>query len=90
MSEGIKNDNDKARYDLIPADALEDLAKVLTFGAKKYSAENWRIVGDGDSRYFAAAQRHMWAWKRGEENDPESGLPHLAHAMCCMAFLLEF
>jgi hypothetical protein len=46
-------------------------------------------VPDSKRRYFDAMQRHMWAWKEGEVNDPESGKHHLAHAMCCLMFLYE-
>ena len=87
--EGQKDDGDKVRYDLIPAEALHELARVLTFGAKKYGPENWRKVPDAEARYFAAAMRHLWAWKRGEDLDPESRLSHLGHALCCVSFLLE-
>lgn len=87
--EGRKDDIGKTRYDLLPPLALDEFAKVLTFGAKKYDPENWRLVDDAMNRYFAAAQRHMWAAKRGEVNDSESGLNHFAHAICCLAFMLE-
>ena len=40
-------------------------------------------------RYFDALQRHVWSWKQGEQIDPESGIHHLAHAMCCLMFLYE-
>jgi hypothetical protein len=87
--EGKKYDNGKAQYGLLPPLALEDLVKVLTFGAQKYSPDNWRYVEDAERRYFDAAQRHLWAWKRGELEDEESGESHLAHALCCIMFLLE-
>ena len=86
---GAKDDSGKTRYDLIPPEALEQMVEVLTFGAKKYGSENWRMVSEADTRYFAAAQRHLWAWKRGEESDKETGRSHLAHALCCIMFLLE-
>lgn len=89
VMKGVKYDNGKLRYDLIPAQALDDVVKVLTFGAAKYAPDNWRKVDDAESRYFAAAQRHLWAWQRGEQNDPETGVNHLAHAACCLLFLLE-
>lgn len=90
MSEnGIKYDNGKPEYGLLPPFALEEVAKVLTFGAQKYDRENWKKVDDLKRRYFDAAQRHLWAIKRGEEYDPESGLHHLAHATTCILFLLE-
>lgn len=86
---GRKNDSGKTRWDLVPPLMLEQLAEVLTFGAKKYGANNWRNLEDARGRYIAAAFRHMAAWRKGEERDQESGLHHLAHAMCCMAFLGE-
>ena len=86
---GRKDDAGKARYDLVPPYALEVIAKVLDYGASKYGAENWRKVENRRMRYFSAALRHLWAWRRGEHIDAESKLPHLAHAACCVLFLLE-
>jgi hypothetical protein len=84
---GVKFDQDKPRMDLLDARAIEQLALVLSFGAKKYAAHNWR-KGLSKSRLIAAALRHIFAYLRGENNDPESGLSHVAHAMCCCMFLL--
>ena len=86
-TEGVKFDHDKPRMDLLDAEALEELSQVLTFGAKKYSAENWRN-GISYRRLIAAALRHIFACLRGENTDPETGLKHAAHAMCCMMFLI--
>jgi len=86
---GIKYDGDKPDYSLIPPHALEETVKALTYGASKYSRDNWRQLEDGKNRYFAAAQRHLWALKKGETHDPESGLPHAAHAACCILFYYE-
>lgn len=86
---GIKYDNGKPEYGLLPPFALEEVAKVLTFGAQKYDRENWKKLDELERRYFDAAQRHLWAIKRGEDRDPESGLHHLAHAATCLLFLLE-
>jgi len=86
---GIKYDTEKHRYDLIPPFALDSMVAVLTHGAAKYSPDNWRHVDNGETRYFAAINRHLWAWKRGETNDPESGFSHLAHALCNLMFLYE-
>ena len=85
----VKDDNAKTRYDLLPPELLEETAKVLTFGAQKYSAHNW-AQGASWSRYFSAMMRHMWAWWRGEDNDPETGFSHLAHAACCLSFLIAY
>lgn len=86
---GKKFDNGKPEYGLIPPNALHEMVKVLTAGAQKYSRDNWKHVPDRKRRYFDAMERHIWAWKRGEENDPDDGMHHLAHAMCCVAFLYE-
>lgn len=87
---GTKQDGGKLRWLLLPFGALELVVRVLEFGAHKYAVDNWKIVADGKRRYADAALRHFVAWRRGEANDPESGLPHLAHAACCMLFLLAF
>lgn len=89
MNQGIKHDQEKTRTDLLSSLAIEELAKVLTFGAKKYTAHNWRH-GMAWSRLIGAALRHLFAFMRGEDRDPETGLCHLAHAMCCIMFLLEY
>ena len=86
---GIKYDDTKPRYELLPPKPIEDIVKVLTVGARKYSDENWRYVDPLYDRYYAAALRHIQAWRMGEVNDPETGLPHLAHAGCCLIFLME-
>jgi hypothetical protein len=86
---GAKHDTGKPRFDLIPAKAEELLAKVLEFGAKKYSPDNWRLVDDAQSRYMAATLRHINAHRQGELLDKESGLPHLAHALASISFILE-
>lgn len=84
---GQKFDAGKPRMDLLDAKAMGDLANVLGFGAEKYAAHNWR-KGIAYSRLTAAALRHIHAFNAGETLDPESGLPHIAHAMCCCMFLL--
>lgn len=84
---GVKFDTDKPRMDLIDPYAMEELAKVLTFGAKKYAPNNWR-KGITLSRLFAAVLRHIFAMMRGEDLDPETGLSHAAHAMCCCMFIV--
>lgn len=86
---GRKFDGGKPRYGLLPPIALKETAKVLTFGAEKYEADNWQKVPDAKRRYFDAMQRHLWDWQAGEVNDPDSGLHHLAHALCNCMFLLE-
>jgi hypothetical protein len=88
LTEGValKFDGEKTRGELLDPLALEGLAKVLTFGAKKYSAHNWRS-GFKWSRLIGAMMRHLFAICRGEDTDPESGLPHIDHLGCCWMFL---
>jgi len=88
-SEGVKYDAEKSRYDLIPAYPLEQLAKIYTFGATKYADHNWR-KGLTWSRVFSAIMRHLWAFWRGEDNDPETGLPHVVHAAWGCFTLLQY
>jgi len=82
--EGMKFDEDKLDYTLIPWEAMEPVVQVLQFGADKYARDNWRKVSQ--ERYKKAAMRHIIAMANGEEIDPESGLPHAAHAICCLLF----
>jgi hypothetical protein len=89
QEKGLKYDDDKPRYDLICAWSEDELARVLAYGAGKYSAGNWRRVPDARERYYAALRRHLGAWRRGYRTDPESGLSHLGHAYACLMFLLS-
>ncbi|MFG0245700.1 MAG: dATP/dGTP diphosphohydrolase domain-containing protein [Phycisphaerales bacterium JB052] len=85
-----KHDQGKPMVDLIPPQPLLEVAQVFTYGAKKYSAGNW-TKAPSIRRYMAATMRHILAFMSGENTDPESGLPHLAHAatnlMIIMALL---
>lgn len=87
-TEGLKYDQDKPDYSLLSSYAIDELAKVLTFGKYKYAAHNWR-KGLSRSRLLAACMRHIFAYLRGENKDPETGLSHLSHAMCCLMFAVE-
>lgn len=82
-----KYDQGKMRWDLMAFYPLDQLCKVLTFGAEKYEPNGWR--GVEVERYRAAAFRHMSAYMQGEKYDPETGLEHLAHAMCNLMFIME-
>jgi len=83
-----KNDAGKWRFSLIPFNALRSVIAVLEFGATKYAPDNWKTVPDARQRYFDASIRHITAWWGGEKSDAESGEHHLAHAICCLLFLL--
>jgi hypothetical protein len=89
MAKGVKNDSEKPDYSLLPLEALEGVVRVLAYGAKKYSRSNWTRVRP-TRRYFAAALRHLAQYKSGEQNDPESGQSHLAHAVASLVFCLWF
>lgn len=86
---GTKHDSEKVPLDLLPIEALEEVAKVLAFGRDKYDAWNW-MKGMTWSRLIAASLRHLFAFMRGENEDKETGLPHLAHLACCSLFLLTY
>jgi hypothetical protein len=91
MKEPVKHDQDKPRIDLIPPQAIIDIAKVLTYGAGKYDSHNWRDNGGLDySRLYAAAQRHLLSFWDGQSLDKETGMSHLAHAACCIVFLMSY
>jgi hypothetical protein len=86
--EGMKFDEGKLLYSLLERDLagpVEDVVKVITHGAKKYAARNWQKVEK--HRYEDALGRHLAAWRKGELQDKDSGLPHLAHAACNILFL---
>jgi hypothetical protein len=89
MEKGIKYDHDKPKLDLLPPHALEAVARVLTYGAKKYSPDNWKLVSNPISRYRNAAFRHFNEVRKGNIIDDETGEHHLAHAICCFLFELE-
>lgn len=92
LVEGTKFDDGKPMMDLIPPDVMLVLGQVYTMGAHKYEARNWE-KGMRWGRPIAAILRHLMAFMGGQDNDPESGLPHTAHiawtAMALCAFQLR-
>ena len=87
--EGIKYDSGKPRYDLIPADALEEVAKVYAIGAKKYGDRNWE-KGLRYGQLFRALMSHAWGWWKGERDDKENKLHHLSSVVFCALGLLHY
>lgn len=91
---GTKYDDNKLDYTLIPAYALQELARNLTEGLKKYrERDNWKKVPNAQERYLKALYRHLEAHRRGEIYDTESSaenMPHLAAVTVNAMFLLEF
>jgi len=83
----IKYDNNKPAYELLDSYAINEMVKVLTYGADKYYRFNWSKC-KSMTRYFGATCRHLFAWLSGEDLDPESGFHHLSHAMCCLMFMM--
>ena len=90
-SPGFKTDRGKLRMDLLPHLAITKVAEVMTVSVQpigKYPERNWE-KGMEWSRLYRAALRHLFAWWMGQDNDPDDGLSHLAHAACCILFLVE-
>jgi hypothetical protein len=73
----------------IPPSSLAFLSCVMELGATKYGPMNWRSNDVRATVYYEAALRHIWSALDGEELDPESKMPHAAHAMACMAIILD-
>ena len=88
MTTGRKDDTGKLRWSLLPRGTVKLIIEVLEVGAKKYDVDNWQKVPDARLRYYDALMRHVESWWSGEKLDPEDGLHHLAHAGCCLLFLL--
>lgn len=85
-----KIDGVKLPYELLPAKALHEVVQVLDFGASKYSPNGWRNLGKNDlPKLLGAALRHVFAYHLGEKNDKETGIDHLAHAVCDLMFIQE-
>ena len=90
-NEAVRDDSGKTNWSLMPFEALEEINKVLEFGATKYSANNWQEgTGFKYSRVLNSLLRHVFAFMRGEDKDPESGLSHMAHAGCNVLFILYY
>lgn len=87
----MKFDDEKPKLQLIPTHALNEAARVFSFGASKYGENNWRsdISKYPWTRHYGSIMRHLTAWNDGEDLDPESGLSHLSHAMTQMMILLQ-
>lgn len=88
--EGVKYDSKKLRWSLLPLGAVEEVVEVLEYGAQKYAPDNWMKVPEASDRYWDAAMRHLVAWKKDGPLDDETKKSHLAHAACCLLFMLWF
>lgn len=84
----MKFDQKKLRMDLVPPSAIEGIARALTHGAEKYEPRNWE-KGIDYGRLYGAAMRHLLDWWNGSDEDDDSGLHPLDHAICDIAMLIE-
>lgn len=87
---GLRDNAGKLPYHLVPHLAVREVVKVLQFGATKYADRNWEKGLKWDSQCAASLDRHLAAWRRGEDFDPETGLPHVAHIATNALFLVHF
>jgi len=78
-SNGVKLDAGKVRHELLPPDAINEVARVFTFGAQKYADRNWEKGMDW-GRVYGATHRHLSAFWSGESHDAESAVLHTAAA----------
>lgn len=86
---GERKNAGKLPMHLVPVSAIRSIAEVLRFGANKYAERNWER-GFNFSIPYACAMRHLTAWWEGENNDQESQLNHLKHALTNIAMIIEF
>ena len=84
---GAKESEGKPPISLVPREFIEGAARAFAFGAKKYSAHNWR-KGIAHSKIYDALQRHLTAYNEGEDLADDSKLKHLDHAAACLAMLM--
>ena len=86
-----KNKFTKNMYHLLPMREMDEVVSVLTFGANKYGEDDWKHFvkrNDNYKRYISASLRHVSAFMRNDDNDDETECHHLAHAICCLLFVL--
>ncbi len=88
VDEGKKHDKGKLDWALLPIPSMRQVVAVLMHGERTYGRDNWKKLRGKRVRYYNATMRHLTSWFDGEELDPDSGLPHLAHAICSCLFLL--
>lgn len=88
-SPGAKLDEDKLDLTLVPPSVVTAMARIMAHGVEKYTRGGWKSVPEAGLRYHAALLRHLNAYAHGEDTDPDSGLPHLDHALCNLGFLIS-
>ena len=90
LPEGRKDDTGKLDWALLPLYPIREVIKVLMRGEQHYDRDNWQLVENARLRYYNAAMRHITTWFEGRKTDSDTKLPHLAHAICCLLFLMWF
>ncbi len=73
----------------VPSRVLLEVGVALLEGARKYGPFNWRTAGVRASVYVSAAERHLSAWKEGQDLDPDSGLSHVTKAIAGLTVLRD-
>lgn len=86
---GARYNDGKPDYSIMPMHLFDEVCQVWTYGEAKYARWNW-LKGMAWSIPYACACRHLFAYWRGERNDPESGCSHLAHVVCNVMMLLHY
>lgn len=86
QNKAVRYNNGKLRWSLVDFDSLEDMVKVLEFGAEKYKANNWK-KGLSITEICESLQRHLYSFMNNEDNDLESNLSHIGHIMCNAMFI---
>ena len=81
--------DNRVALSLFPDTAVLAGAMAFVEGDAKYGGHNYRVAGVRASTYIDAEERHMKAWRNGEDIDPESGLSHLWKALACIAVLID-
>jgi hypothetical protein len=91
LSAGLKYDYNKIQMELLPLRELREVARVLTYGAKKYAPDNWKKVPNAKERYAGALLRHFTEYREGNIFDRETcpnPIRHIAQVACNALFLL--
>jgi hypothetical protein len=86
QEQALRYNQGKLQWSLVDFDSLEGLVRVLEYGAAKYAPDNWK-KGMPVTQVSESLMRHLFAFLRGEDVDPESGCRHLSHVMCNVMFL---
>lgn len=80
----------KSPISTVSAAVMAELGLAMLEGARKYGRHNYRVSGVRASVYWDALFRHLMAWwDFSQDDDPDSGLPHIVKAMACLCVLRD-